>query len=175
MNTTLRILACAAALLAASAANATTYNFSYTFSERFSGQGTSLVTGSFDGTASGNLITDLTNISVFRDGEQFGSGNLYSFLFTGRSPAVASFDGLENNFLFSTSSYQIGGGNYNGNTFGISTQYHDAYVQGGNGGARGDNYSATRWSVTAVPEPATYAMLLGGLGLVGAMVRRRAV
>ncbi|RFP13975.1 PEP-CTERM sorting domain-containing protein [Duganella sp. BJB488] len=28
-------------------------------------------------------------------------------------------------------------------------------------------------SVTAVPEPETYAMLLGGLGLVGAVVRRR--
>lgn len=28
-------------------------------------------------------------------------------------------------------------------------------------------------SVTAVPEPETYAMLLGGLGLIGAVVRRR--
>jgi|SRR5471032_2553706 len=28
-------------------------------------------------------------------------------------------------------------------------------------------------TVTAVPEPETYAMLLGGLGLIGAMVRRR--
>jgi hypothetical protein len=28
-------------------------------------------------------------------------------------------------------------------------------------------------SVTAVPEPGTYAMLLAGLGLIGTMVRRR--
>jgi hypothetical protein len=27
--------------------------------------------------------------------------------------------------------------------------------------------------VSAVPEPETYAMLLAGLGLIGAMVRRR--
>ena len=28
-------------------------------------------------------------------------------------------------------------------------------------------------AAAAVPEPATYAMLLGGLGLIGAVVRRR--
>jgi len=31
----------------------------------------------------------------------------------------------------------------------------------------------TSSSVTAVPEPETYAMLLAGLGLVGFMARRR--
>ena len=39
-----------------------------------------------------------------------------------------------------------------------------------------DSYSAGRWNLTAVsavPEPATYAMLLGGLALVGALARRR--
>ncbi len=35
-----------------------------------------------------------------------------------------------------------------------------------------DNFSLTA-SVTAVPEPETYAMLLAGLGLVGLMARRR--
>ena len=38
------------------------------------------------------------------------------------------------------------------------------------------NFNGAYTDVTAaaaVPEPATYAMLLGGLGLIGAMVRRR--
>ena len=33
--------------------------------------------------------------------------------------------------------------------------------------------SAGQWTVTAVPEPETYAMLLAGLGLIGAVARRR--
>ena len=181
MTTALRHIACAAALLAATAANATTYNFSYTF-----GAG-SVLTGSFDGTAPGNLITVLSNISVFRDGVEFGSGNLYNFGWTdsytmASGAAVASLDGLENNFLFSTSPWQMGGGFYSGQTFGMypASAYYDpakAYVQGGSGWSLADNanFSVTRWSVTAVPEPASYAMLLGGLCLMGAIARRRAV
>ncbi|MBG6223065.1 MULTISPECIES: FxDxF family PEP-CTERM protein [unclassified Janthinobacterium] len=36
----------------------------------------------------------------------------------------------------------------------------------------GANYSGT-YTVSAVPEPASYGMLLGGLGLLGFMARRR--
>ncbi len=43
---------------------------------------------------------------------------------------------------------------------------------------RGTIYSASttspgHWTVTAVPEPETYAMLLAGLGLIGAIAHRR--
>lgn len=42
-------------------------------------------------------------------------------------------------------------------------------------GGKSDSYggSLDNVSVTAVPEPETYAMLLAGLGMMGAMVRRR--
>jgi len=36
-----------------------------------------------------------------------------------------------------------------------------------------DNFGSIAVNVSAVPEPATYAMLLAGLGLMGLMVRRR--
>jgi hypothetical protein len=36
-----------------------------------------------------------------------------------------------------------------------------------------DGFSASSNGVTPVPEPSTYAMLLGGLGLIGAAARRR--
>ncbi len=39
--------------------------------------------------------------------------------------------------------------------------------------ASGREYMTVNFNVTAVPEPETYAMLLAGLGLVGAIARRR--
>jgi hypothetical protein len=36
-----------------------------------------------------------------------------------------------------------------------------------------EQWQVSKISVTAVPEPETYAMLLAGLGMMGAMVRRR--
>jgi hypothetical protein len=40
-------------------------------------------------------------------------------------------------------------------------------------GSYGPSMKVTTWLVTSVPEPQTYAMLLAGLGLMGAIVRRR--
>ncbi|ODU20530.1 MAG: hypothetical protein ABS87_10865 [Sphingomonas sp. SCN 67-18] len=39
----------------------------------------------------------------------------------------------------------------------------------------GDNRGGISLSVSAVPEPATWAMMIGGFGLVGGVMRRRAV
>lgn len=182
MKSILRQAACAVALLAATAAQATTYNFSYTFTNG------NAVTGSFDGTANGNLITGLNNISVVINGVDFSSGpsgtTIYNFASDNwggaANAAVASFDGSANNLLFSTTSRQPGGGFFYGQTFSLGPTM--AYLQSTAvisdspfTYSVSETTSAAHWSISAVPEPATYGMLLGGLGLglVGWAARRR--
>lgn len=45
----------------------------------------------------------------------------------------------------------------------------------GNNGNNSSTFAVPSVSITAVPEPETYAMLLAGLGLIGAIVRRKNV
>ena len=47
------------------------------------------------------------------------------------------------------------------------------WTMGGNGSFAAMTPNTTSFSVTAVPEPKTYAMLLAGLGLLGAVARKR--
>jgi hypothetical protein len=88
-------------------ANATVFDFTYTF-----GNGGETLSGSFSGMAKGDLIVDLSNVSVDVNGNAFnGNGHLdiyswsnSSYTRTGEGwvsgGAQASFDGLQNNFSF---------------------------------------------------------------------------
>jgi hypothetical protein len=177
-----------AALIAAtsSAAGATTFDFKYTFD---TGQ---VITGSFTGTESGGSVTNLANISASLNGVPFvGSGNLYAYSYTaGGLPncgtcfvlggAVASFNPLNNNFLFADSPDVLTGNEQNyfyvipwtnpgpGSTVEAAQYYNPntGYIDYYNG-----NYITGNWSLTAVPELSTWAMMLFGFAGMGVGLR----
>ena len=154
---------------------ASVFNFSYTF-----GTGDK-VTGSFTGDLQGTLISNLSNVSVVLDGKPFPS-SIFSVTswsdsaFWVNGGAVASLDGLQNNFNFR-------GGDYSGAVyaffavpfFSTQTNSAQAYISlaWNNYPVDVTGYDARNWSVTAVPEPETYAMMLAGLGLLGFMAKRK--
>ncbi|HEY4080009.1 MAG TPA: PEP-CTERM sorting domain-containing protein [Burkholderiaceae bacterium] len=179
---------CAAALaLASFAANATTFDFSYSFDTNNVSDGNPLVlTGSFTGTQSGNLITDVTGVQLFLNGTAFsgpllleGFNNVTSNWDT-KTAAVISTDAGLSNFAIADADETL---NPNGVTNFFRLSGGEALVVTTNiGGADGSNFLAgdesavnAKWTVTAsaVPEPSTYALLLAGLGSIGLLVQRR--
>jgi hypothetical protein len=60
----------------------------------------------------------------------------------------------------------------NSGQFSLAHTGKDFYFRFG-GGSKADQFYLSSMTVTAVPEPETFALLLAGLGLVGAVVRRR--
>lgn len=175
MKTLIRSIVFAFVLAASAAAQATTFNFSYTFVDG------NKVTGSFDGTANGNLVTGLSHIFLSLNGNAVAaSGSLEAYSYDSEaafwsSNAVVSLDGLHSNFGFSD-----GHPDNLGDIFLLVPYYSSTtdlaqfiFTDGSNAADVGDDVVAANWQVTAVPEPETYAMLLAGLGLVGFVARRR--
>jgi len=174
------VLALTALSAAAATAQAATFDYSYQFMNGHK------VTGSFTGTALGNLVTGLSNISLALDGVAFnGSGNLFGSSWSASNNwqsggAVASFDGIENNFYFSDADYP--------NDFNVTNFFYVVpFTQDGTAALHNINgwtvdgssdYYAKNWTLQAaqvntVPEPETYALMLAGLGLLGLVARRR--
>ncbi len=178
--------------LTAPLSQAAKFDYSYTF-----GSG-AVVAGSFTGTANGNLITDLSDISASLNGIGFAP-TLYGIGYSNYAPnayrwvptgAVASFDGTQNQFMFADDTMTPGHDSLQTYFFIVTSiiggvAYPEAFATLLNDGThvevdgvfRPYRYSPARWSVTAVaapvPEPETYAMMLAGLGLLGVMTRRR--
>ncbi|HMI19420.1 MAG TPA: PEPxxWA-CTERM sorting domain-containing protein [Sphingomonas sp.] len=167
------LIAASVAALSAGTAQATHFNFTDTV------QGHS-VTGSFDGTLSGDLITDMSNIFVFVDGIGFhDNGSLQSFHFNDDFSAyeyggIASLDGAHDNFFFVDGDVVLGEyyTNYYYTVTNISTGIGNTNSQQFYGGAT-DNFHATVAGSSPTPEPASWAMMVGGFGLIGAALRRR--
>ena len=192
------LIATAAILVASGiSANANTYDFTYTFSDvpnccappsPYSGYE---IVGSFTGTPSGSDVIDISNVSA----ELFKPGNVLvvpptaltvwyytptppngggpSDFVLGNAGAVASKNGLDNNFLFANSS-----------TFGAWTEYFyiiQPWLNGGPGSGTiaaqfvsqgfgtidpyNGQYYPDNFTLTQTPLPSTWTMML--LGFVG--------
>ena len=184
----MKIAAGAAASIAlmAGAAHATTFEFSYKFNTG------DTVTGYFYGTGSLAGVTDITNVHVSIDGTPL-SGPLYAYMYTAYTGegggncgdsacfsgtgAFASSNPLNNNFVFA-----------NGTPTDISSRTNYFYIipwdngagnqvatQGLTTGGVIDNYNGQyipgNWSLTEVPEPAAWALMLVGFAGLGAAMR----
>lgn len=183
MSKLLKITALILALLPISS-YAQTFNFSYQF-----GSG-DLITGSLTGDLNGLYVDNISNVSVALNGTPFvGSPNLFHPLWNEASPgccggnwdsgtpAVVSTDGNLNSFMFvdtdvptdtnfMNSFYYV---NTSGGLHHIAAYIKSPLANYFDSGA--DN--ASKWSLTPVPEPETYAMMMMGLGLIGFVARRR--
>lgn len=115
----------------------------YTFSV---GAGSSIVADLFSYSGSPTDGVDITGIDLYT-----ASGTL-----VGTGTAIGS-DGIEQ--------WQL-------TTSGLAADNYYVQVSGSLKSGTPAVYSASL-AVTPVPEPATYAMMLGGLALVGALARRR--
>jgi hypothetical protein len=184
-----------AAVLASSSASAnlpapsTQFDFSYTFS---SGD---VITGSLLGNldTTGNYVVNISNVQANFDGAQFLNDSSISALdavawntttgtWDNTIPAIVSFNAALNNFAFADTDVSVNTNFSNGFSF-----VNDTTNVGGqlvfatdinttpNLNALDGTSSATSgtWSLTAVPLPTSLPMMVSGLALLGAAVRRR--
>lgn len=168
-----KLLCLAAAMAISTAAHATKFEFSWNGDYS---NGGNLVTGTFEGTASGNLITDLSNISVFINGQALnGNGSLYGSSYNQdgwygwvSGGAQASFNGLENNFLFIDADYpnSYNYTNYFYSVLGGQASYAQTAYTNWNYSYVSGTTNAGNWSVNAVGVPEPTPLALFGLGLL---------
>lgn len=167
------IAAVALAVSAAASHAVTTYNFSYV-----AGAGT--LSGQLTGTLQADnntvIVSSIVDFASWNTvaGPSLAFVNAVSGYPSTIAPGLVTLDGsvldilacpsagCGDGFLFDTS----------GNLFGAA-----AYASGNSFGANFELYSPRNWSLSAatVPEPASWALMITGFGLVGSALRRRRV
>jgi hypothetical protein len=186
------IVGVAATLVALSSnAEASIFDFSYTIVDNGDGypsidapSSTNVVSGVVTGTAAGGDVTITSVISLSLNGGALPgsfSVNYYtdkggncSTCFTAGSATISSINPLDNNFLLS------GPENYfyiipwpNGSSNPIATQFYSSVLNNNYFDYYNGQFVAGNLSVSAVPEPATWAMTILGFMGVGFMAYRR--
>jgi len=158
------------------------------------GQWTTLNSNGGNGTVDANTSTlTLTSADFTGSPDATFESSLLSYFFTAVADTVVSFDWSylthdDNGSSYDTLSYLLGGQSFQlsadesfdaqggsvssllvkaGTTFGYQMNSLDSW--GGSGVGTVTNFNA----VAAVPEPASVALMLAGLGLLGVVVRRR--
>jgi hypothetical protein len=147
-------------------ARADTFNFSYVFGDGLA------VTGSLNGTANGNFVENVTNVSVFFDGNAL-PGTVFTSRFDGASyldGPIVSFDALQNNFIFANSDLANGDFSFDSIFYMLNASVFSdtavAYSALGHA-SQDDPTVSTSWSLSraAVPDQGT-TLALFALGLV---------
>jgi hypothetical protein len=183
MKNIIRFALIAITLIIGTFANATTFEFSYTFKDGL------VVSGTFDGTANGNVVTGISNASLYLNGTNIGKNlSVYSFQdgsdFWYNITAVATFNGDGTNIIIADGYRFASAENYftiraygtpSSPTYYANLYSPEHYYNWSKSEMAGSTIREG-WhlaAVGAVPEPETYAMLLAGLGLVTFACRKR--
>ena len=161
-GTLTRIAACCALALAANVADAAQYQFTVTGDYSASWQLSSTVVPDISGDGGGFVLWDVVgNFSGAVD-----TVADLTFYHADIGGGMEIYDYFGSNTLLLTDGPQLYTGSEEQPTFLLGSFAMTEF--GGPG-----HYTLTVTDVSAVPEPATYGMLLGGLGLVGALAARR--
>lgn len=162
-----RLLIATATLIAATSAQAATYDFTFTTSQQL-----------FGGPVTGSGVFTTSDTAMTVGGQTAYAITMITGMVNGSAivaPSAASYGNY-----FTTGPYFLDGSGVNFSTAaGTSVAF---FNQSNNGMYRVNTFSPGSSSYVtatsspaagAVPEPATWAMMVGGFGLVGAGLRRR--
>lgn len=173
--TTSMMGALAAAALLPSSAEATVTTTTYDFTGSFSTGPYSSLSGSF--TLDYNTLTDaytLDALALTIGTTQYNTSNsgvliAGSSVFVGATVnavnGINTLNGTKNDFYVNFG--------FNGATGALGAVGGFAYVAPGTVGILHDLHATSSVVASPTPEPATWAMFIGGFGLIGALLRRR--